>query len=33
VLHQAAKVKNERTEVTKEYYLIVFFIQGKEAIA
>lgn len=31
VMHQAAKVRNERATVQKDYYVLVFFIQGKEA--
>jgi hypothetical protein len=31
VLHQAAKVRNERATVQREYFVLVFFMQGKDA--
>lgn len=33
VLHQAAKVRNERATAARDYYVLVFFMQGKEAAA
>ena len=32
VLHQAAKVRNEKTETNKEYFVVIFFMQGKDSI-
>jgi hypothetical protein len=31
VLHQAAKVRNDRATVQREYFVLVFFMQGKDA--